>query len=294
MDRREFLSLTLIFGSLGAMGVAGSISAYNYQKALKNTPNRKQTYDNSSKLVSDESLELITQSVGKIINKITYEKYRRVRGRDVGDGTHTDGSMGCGLILNKSKSGIYVLSCNHLTEVPHQIVGFDNNGLFTANNPKSELGFVYEDDPDHLKAKTLPMIIVAKDKDKDLSILRISKNLERIDSFSAYNKFADDDKVAQGDIVYSVGWPHGMANYLTTGVVSSKGGVAVFDDTFYWISSTLNPGNSGGTPSVFEKGVPYILGVNVAGYGPSMFCCVKAEHAMKLLKDNGLEKLIGE
>lgn len=293
MDRRKFLSLSALIASLGALGAVPIIKSCQYDAAKQNTPNRIQTYDNSSNLVSDEAIEQMTQGVGKVINKVTYQKHRRVGNKMERDGEHIAGGMGCGLLLYKGDKAAYILSCYHIINVEPQIIGVDRTGLFMADNPVSELGLVYKDNEDFFGTEWINLMPVAIDKDADLSILRADKDLKNIDALEQFNEFAEDRKVAQGDFVYTVGYPHGMANYLTTGVVSSKGGVAVFDDTFYWISSTLNPGNSGGPSFVLDKGKPKILGVNVAGYGPSMFCCVKNNEVKKLLKSKRLEKLIG-
>jgi serine protease Do len=74
-------------------------------------------------------------------------------------------------------------------------------------------------------------------------------------------RFADYEKLKQGDLVIAVGSPLGLENSMTMGVVSSVARQLRADDPMIYIQTdaSINPGNSGG-PLVDADGL--VIGIN--------------------------------
>jgi serine protease Do len=103
--------------------------------------------------------------------------------------------------------------------------------------------------------KLLPAKVVGVDRETDIAVLKIEeKNLPEL-------RFADSDKVRQGQIVIAFGSPFGLENSVTMGIVSSVARQVRPDDPMIYIQTdaAINPGNSGG-PLVDSEGE--IAGIN--------------------------------
>lgn len=83
-------------------------------------------------------------------------------------------------------------------------------------------------------------MVLAYDRAKDLAILRCDEDL-------GVNplRLADSDKVKQGDKVYAVGYPLGLANTMSDGIISSKYSNEGDADVLQ-ITAAISPGSSGG------------------------------------------------
>lgn len=88
--------------------------------------------------------------------------------------------------------------------------------------------------------------LLAWDEDVDLAILGAARG----PGVSVFT-LGDSDAVRQGDKIYAVGYPHGLANTLSDGIVS-----AIYPDdgvTLLQITAPISSGNSGG-PVLNERG----------------------------------------
>ncbi|MDE2477517.1 MAG: trypsin-like peptidase domain-containing protein [Betaproteobacteria bacterium] len=105
--------------------------------------------------------------------------------------------------------------------------------------------------------------LVGRDPDTDLAVLRIAlPDLPALD-------FADERKARVGDVVLAVGYPFGVGQTVTQGIISALGrsrlGINTFEN-FIQTDAAINPGNSGGA-LVDAQG--RLLGINTAIYSAS-------------------------
>ena len=150
-------------------------------------------------------------------------------------------AVGSGVIVNAQKG--YILTNHHVIEDATDIaVTLSDRRVFTAK-------------------------VVGSDDQTDIAILQIeSKNLTAI-------PMGDSDEMRVGDYVVAVGNPFGLAQTVTSGIVSAKGrgsiggnmGIEGYED-FIQTDASINPGNSGGA-LVNLKGE--LVGMNTAIVGPS-------------------------
>ncbi len=105
--------------------------------------------------------------------------------------------------------------------------------------------------------------VVGRDPDTDLAVLKI--NLRNLPTLA----FADDTKARVGDVVLAIGYPFGVGQTVTQGIISALGrtqlGINTFED-FIQTDAAINPGNSGGAlVNVHGK----LLGINTAIFSRS-------------------------
>ena len=119
--------------------------------------------------------------------------------------------------------------------------------------------------------------VLAYGKDIDLAVLECT---ERINASPL--QLINSDSVKQGDAVYAVGYPLGIANSLSDGIVSSRytdeDGLPVLQ-----ITAPISPGNSGG-PLLNQKG--QVVGIVCATYvdGQNMNIAVPSTTLIDLLE----------
>ncbi|HEX7389510.1 MAG TPA: Do family serine endopeptidase, partial [Acidiphilium sp.] len=109
----------------------------------------------------------------------------------------------------------------------------------------------------------LPAKVVGTDPNTDLAVLKVT----RAKPFP-YLELGDSADVVPGQWVIAIGNPFGLAETVTTGVVSALGrdiGDGEYD-SFIQIDAPINEGNSGG-PLLNQKG--QVIGVNTAILTPS-------------------------
>jgi len=97
--------------------------------------------------------------------------------------------------------------------------------------------------------------IVGTDEETDLAVLKVPA------TDLPFLKFADSDRVRQGQIVFAFGSPLGLPNSVSMGIVSSTARQLGPDDPMIYIQTDapINPGNSGG-PLVDAQGE--VVGIN--------------------------------
>jgi len=103
--------------------------------------------------------------------------------------------------------------------------------------------------------KRYPARLIGQDSQTDIAVLKIEAgNLPHL-------RFADSDRLRQGQLVLAFGSPYGLENTVTMGVISSVARQVRPDDPMIYLQTdaAINPGNSGG-PLVNPSGE--IVGIN--------------------------------
>jgi serine protease Do/2-alkenal reductase len=109
----------------------------------------------------------------------------------------------------------------------------------------------------------LPAIIVGRDKDADLAVLKVDAGHQL-----PFVRFGDSGKLRVGDWVVAIGNPFGLPGSTSAGIVSALNrniGQDKYDD-FIQTDAAINRGNSGG-PLFDMQG--QVIGVDSAIYSPS-------------------------
>ncbi|MCP4687417.1 MAG: trypsin-like serine protease [Desulfobacterales bacterium] len=109
--------------------------------------------------------------------------------------------------------------------------------------------------------------MVGADPDNDLAIIKIDADGKRLHALP----FGDSDDLQIGQKVLAIGNPFGLAETLTTGIISSIGRSIRADngmliEGLIQTDAAINPGNSGG-PLLDSRGE--IIGVNTAIFSPT-------------------------
>lgn len=140
-------------------------------------------------------------------------------------------SLGSGVLIHKEG---YILTNNHVVENAKEITVTLFNG------------------------QDYPATVVGRDKKTDLALIKIEVK-EALSSAP----LGDSDRLKVGEWVMAIGNPFGLAETVTTGIVSAKGrviGAGPYDD-FIQTDASINPGNSGGPLFNFYGEV---VGINTA------------------------------
>jgi len=92
------------------------------------------------------------------------------------------------------------------------------------------------------EAQQIPAQVVGLDRETDIAVLKADLQ------GAVALRFADSDKLRQGELVFALGSPFGLSNSLSMGVVSSVARELRADDptVFIQTDAAINPGNSGG------------------------------------------------
>jgi len=104
--------------------------------------------------------------------------------------------------------------------------------------------------------------LIGSDAETDIAVLRVSAN------DLTETRIADSDALRVGDFVVAIGSPFGLAQTVTSGIVSALGrtglGIEGYE-SFIQTDASINPGNSGG-PLVNLRGE--LVGINTAILAP--------------------------
>ncbi|WP_298291812.1 trypsin-like peptidase domain-containing protein [Thiomonas sp.] len=106
-------------------------------------------------------------------------------------------------------------------------------------------------------------VLVGRDPDTDLAVLRIA--LDHLPVIT----FGNDANAHVGDVVLAIGYPFGVGQTVTQGIISALGrtqlGINTFEN-FIQTDAAINPGNSGGA-LVDARG--NLIGINTAIFSRS-------------------------
>ena len=138
-------------------------------------------------------------------------------------------SGGSGILVDPSG---YIITNVHVIDLAtgvRVLVGSETNG--------TRAGYFDSPAPRRFNAR-----VVGIDRDTDMALLKIEA-----DSLPIV-KFADSDRISQGDVVLAIGSPLLLRNSLSVGVVSAVARGLTDDDPMLYIQTdaSLNPGASGG------------------------------------------------
>jgi S1-C subfamily serine protease len=105
--------------------------------------------------------------------------------------------------------------------------------------------------------RILDATLVGKDDAIDIALLRVAAaGLSQID-------VANSDEIMVGDLAFAIGYPLGLDQTLTMGIVSGLGRSGIGDglEDYIQTDAPINPGNSGG-PLIDSRG--RLIGINTA------------------------------
>jgi len=179
-------------------------------------------------------------------------------GGDNGDGDNSDGSAYHPAADDDSGA---VLPPPKAEEALGSGFVFDPSGYIATNNHviagASSVTVTFQD------GTILPAIIVGRDKDADLAVLKVDAGHKL-----PFVSFGDSSKLRIGDWVMAIGNPFGLPGSTSAGIVSALDRNINEDtyDDFIQTDATINRGNSGGP--LFDMNGD-VIGVNSAIYSPS-------------------------
>ncbi len=145
-------------------------------------------------------------------------------------------SLGSGFIIDPAG---YIVTNNHVIEGADEITVILSDGT------------------------SMPATLIGTDDKTDLALLKVNSKQPL-----TVAKFGDSDKSRVGDLVMAIGEPFGLAETVTTGIISARNrdiNSGPYDD-YIQTDAPINKGNSGG-PLFNMDGE--VIGINSAIYSPS-------------------------
>ncbi len=139
--------------------------------------------------------------------------------------------LGSGFIINKEG---YIVTNNHVVQKAKDITVILNN------------------------KEQYPAKVIGTDPKTDIALIKVEAKKDFISA-----PLGDSDSLRDGESVIAIGNPFGLAETVTSGIVSAKGrtiGAGPYDD-FIQTDASINPGNSGG-PLINYYGE--VVGINTA------------------------------
>ena len=192
-------------------------------------------------------------------------------------------------LQGKSESVLYLEAYDDKDEFLWNASGFlmDTPNTIVTNYHVIEDAYEIVAYTDDMQEYCSMFTVLAYDEDADLAILWCDTPFS-----AAPLPLADSDLVKQGDKVYAIGYPLGMFNTMSDGIVSS---VFAFDDIgIIQTTAAISPGSSGGA-LLNERG--RVIGVTSATLvdGQNMNFAVASNTLRELYANRGrattLEKL---
>lgn len=135
----------------------------------------------------------------------------------------------------------YFVTCYHVVNPPERV-----GNPVVGSIPLKSAAFSVQ-----VNGESKPLELVLWNEEKDIAILKSKEDLGLKREFEIASR-----RLAQGDVVYAVGFPFNIGSYVSKGVVGN-----VKDDVVMH-SAFTNPGMSGGLLYAFDNGKPVIAGVN--------------------------------
>ena len=140
------------------------------------------------------------------------------------------------------------------------VIDADNGHIITNNHVIERADNIVVTLSDGRK---LDAVVIGRDEGADIAVIQVeADNLTEI-------QIADSEELRVGDFVVAIGNPFGLAQTVTSGIVSALGrsrlGIESYED-FLQTDASINPGNSGGA-LVNLRGE--LIGISTAIVGPS-------------------------
>ena len=239
------------------------------------------SYDNDSSHLTDENIEAMLASTEHVGTKATYfyAKGREKEEEITGSMLHIGTFDGCALYL----------TAYHVINPPDQY----GNAFTGYGNKTKQHSYIRTGDGTETAFNELEVVV--QNEFLDLSLVK-AKEREAPVTTTPYPYFADENKIAQGDIVYSVGFPHNLGKHLTRGIIQAKGttqeAIDQYSDGFKnvtWVNANLLPGHSGGPLFVLENGTPKVCGISrlYVNGGGIIYAATNIETIKKFMQVNG-------
>jgi serine protease Do len=192
----------------------------------------------------DSAIEQLTARISPAVVQILVSGYGALEGNDHGQTAliTREHAIGSGVIVDPNG---YIMTNAHVVE--------------GAQSIHVALPLPAVDSPERLapvgKQRMVEAQLIGIHKDTDLALLKIDQTGLPTLSLGAHRP------VHQGELVFALGSPEGLANSVTMGVVSSVARQADPNRPMVYIQTDapINPGNSGG-PLVDTEG--YVVGIN--------------------------------
>ena len=213
-------------------------STQKLQTQVTSSPENQNPVPSYADAVASSFTSVVTISTSKLVKHSTHPLlddpvFRELFGEQLRRGQHdrTETNLGSGVII--SADG-YIITNQHLIE------GADEILVSLADGRSGQA------------------VLVGKDRETDIAILRISIN-GIIPIMVSYNQ-----PVRVGDVVLAIGNPLNVGQTVTMGIISATGrnrvGLNTFEN-FIQTDAAINPGNSGGA-LVNARG--QLIGINTA------------------------------
>jgi S1-C subfamily serine protease len=134
---------------------------------------------------------------------------------------------------------------------------------------------------DHSRSTTAKTIY-SYDEIKDIAVLELENRIG-VESLL----LGDSDQVSQGDKVYAVGYPLGIANTFSDGLVSSRY-IGTDGVDYIQITTPISPGSSGG--ALFDE-AGLVVGITCASYkdGQNLNLAIASNQITPLLKQTSIK-----
>lgn len=245
MKKNRHIPKKSIIATAG-LGLAGLVLAYapgcivhQYDVTVEKPPIETiKSYDNHSYYLRDDTLDRMEDIVYKIVVQRTYQN-DKTKEENSGQG------IGTGFVVREKNDLQYLITANHVTDAQKKITNTWSGDTYSL--VKNE-AFV------EINGKHYPLDILVNNAEADVSVVRTRRDLdlnldEKID-------FAQLPLEA-GDVVYAVGFPLNRGKFLSKGIITMD----ERETYFFYTSSALNPGNSGGPLYVLLNGKPRIAGL---------------------------------
>ncbi|MGO4688949.1 trypsin-like peptidase domain-containing protein [Brevundimonas sp. 2YAF1] len=129
------------------------------------------------------------------------------------------------------------------------------NGIIVTNNHVVENGQKFT--VDMIDGRLFDAVLIGSDKATDIAVLKIeAKGLSQVET-------VDSDTLRTGDLAFAVGYPLGLDQTLTMGVISglNRSGLGDAIEDYIQTDAAVNSGNSGG-PLLDSRG--RLIGINTS------------------------------
>lgn len=279
--------------SAGIIGYSSCNSFLPNQQRVKEVIN----FENNNSSLEDKLIAKTAQSIELVSTSANYH---------LKNGEKTFEKLGSSTIINEDNRFYYVLTANHVVEMP-KILTFTSSSakhlkknkeiIKMPNNLTTDYNYILELTNTELrptnsstttKTSTTVLIsntsitvagleaeIVCSDKKLDYALLRVPKNKKLFPLSKNKNVYLGNSKIIDtGDYVYAIGFPLGLDRFVTDGIISNThlpkysfwGMFRIYDYNAFMFTSPISSGNSGGPLFSVANGNLYLIGLINAKY----------------------------
>ncbi len=237
------------------------------------------------KIMKDGEIEFITYTYDKDGKRSETKTKRRYR------------TIGSGVILKKSEKEqkFLLLTARHVVDtptLPPEKKDEEGRTISLAKITKHKILMVTSETDRPVTAHGIELTHLCISREADVAFLEgKSTSEEEHRGFSVAPLLGNSDDLAQGQIIYLVGFPFNLTKIYSSGIVLSRGSpYQSWDDTNFYTNATSNPGNSGGPLYALRDGKPELVGImswRIVG-GEGLHGAVQIKYVKKLLFESNL------